>query len=98
MFKLQELTINTKVVRESTGNIVTDMDGEKLMMNVQRGKYYNLGEIGGTIWDLIQTPVTVKSLVQDLLENFSVEEEVCQGQVIEFLKTLNKEGLIRITS
>ena len=36
------------------GNIVSDMGGEKVMLSVNKGKYYNLGEIGGDIWELIR--------------------------------------------
>ena len=28
------------------------MDGEKVMLSINNGKYYNLGEIGGDIWEL----------------------------------------------
>jgi len=31
------------------GNIVSNMDGEKVMLSIKNGKYYNLGEIGGFI-------------------------------------------------
>ena len=30
------------------------MGGEKVMLSVKNGKYYNLGEIGGEIWELIR--------------------------------------------
>lgn len=33
---------------QSEGNIVSDMDGEKVMLSIKNGKYYNLGKIGGT--------------------------------------------------
>ena len=33
------------------GNIVSDMGGEKVMLSIENGKYYNLGEMGGEIWE-----------------------------------------------
>ncbi|MEH7510936.1 lasso peptide biosynthesis PqqD family chaperone, partial [Priestia megaterium] len=44
------------VVTQSEGNIVSDMGNEKVMLNIENGKYYNLGEIGGDIWESISKP------------------------------------------
>lgn len=85
-------------VFQNEGNIVSDMDGEKVMMSVQNGKYYNLGEIGGTIWDLIKSPVTVKQIVMKLLSEYEVEENECKQHVISFLTQLHNENLINIKS
>ena len=46
MIKTKKISCNHLVV-QSPGNIVSDMDGEKVMLSVHNGKYYNLGEIGG---------------------------------------------------
>ena len=34
------------------------MDGEKVMLSIEKGKYYNLGLLGGVIWELIESPIT----------------------------------------
>ncbi|MCJ8009109.1 lasso peptide biosynthesis PqqD family chaperone [Lederbergia wuyishanensis] len=84
------------IVVQGEGNIVSDMGGEKVMLSIENGKYYNLGEIGGEIWDLIREPIEVNQLIQKLLFVFQVEKEECEDQVISFLKDLYKEDLIKI--
>ncbi len=49
MLKTKELTQN-HLISQMEGNIVSDMDGETVMLCIQSGKYYNLGELGGEIW------------------------------------------------
>ena len=49
MLKDKKISLNSRIV-QSKGNMVSDMDGEKVMLNIEKGKYYNLGELGGTIW------------------------------------------------
>lgn len=78
------------------GNIVSDMDGEKVLLSVKKGKYYNLGEIGGRIWDLVETPLTVDQLVETLLMEYDVGEAECVEHVFSFLDHLLEEGLIQI--
>jgi hypothetical protein len=72
------------------------MDGEKVMMNIQSGKYYNLGQVGGRIWDLLTDPVPVRLLISKLLQEYDVEQAECEAQVHAFLEQLYREGLIRL--
>lgn len=71
-------------VVQSEGNIVSDMDGEKVMLNVQKGNYYNLGEIGGEIWDLIEKPIIIKQLVTMLVSNYDIEQKIVKNKFFPF--------------
>ncbi|MDG0791772.1 lasso peptide biosynthesis PqqD family chaperone [Cohnella ginsengisoli] len=84
----------TDRIEQSKDHIVSDMDGEKVMLSVQKGKYYNLGEVGGRIWDLLASPCTVQQLIDNLLAQYEVEPETCRAHVASFLDTLWSEGLI----
>lgn len=93
MLKVQNISTST-IVAQAEGNIVSDMDGEKVMLSIQNGKYYNLGELGGEIWERIKEPVSVGELVQSLQSQYEVESAQCEKQVISFLSQLSDEGLI----
>ncbi|KIV54141.1 metallophosphoesterase [Aneurinibacillus migulanus] len=82
--------------RQVPGNIASDMDGEKVMLNIQQGKYYNLGELGGEIWELMKTPISMEKLVTTLLSQYDVEPNECEEQVTTFLNQLLEEDLILI--
>ncbi|MDF0727753.1 lasso peptide biosynthesis PqqD family chaperone [Cytobacillus sp. S13-E01] len=81
-------------VTQVEGNIVSDMDGEKVMLSIINGKYYNLGEIGGVIWDHMNEPMLVENLITILTKGYEIEKSECEVQVISFLNHLLKEGLI----
>ena len=72
------------------------MDGEIVMMNVEVGNYYNLGRTGSDIWNMLENPVTVEALLQELLEKYRVSREQCENEVVGFLNQLYKEGLIKV--
>lgn len=84
------------VIFHNEGNVVSDMDGEKVMMSIHNGKYYNLGEIGGVIWDLMKSPISVNQLINILRSEYAVGKNECEEQVIAFLELLYKEKLIQI--
>ncbi|TFE22629.1 lasso peptide biosynthesis PqqD family chaperone [Cohnella luojiensis] len=95
MITNQKLTVNHVVV-QAEGNIVSDMDGEKVMLNISRGKYYNLGEVGGRIWDGISAPISIRNLVPILMAEYNVEQSKCEDHVLSFLEQLLEEQLIYI--
>ncbi len=85
-----------QTVSQSPGNLVSDMDGEKVMLSIQSGKYYNLGKVGGRIWELIAAPVQVAAVVDSLVDEYEVERSDCEAQVLAFLEHLQGEQLIQI--
>ncbi|WP_226677958.1 lasso peptide biosynthesis PqqD family chaperone [Mesobacillus jeotgali] len=89
---LQDTVIQVK------GNIVSDMSGEKVMLSIKNGKYYNLGTVGGEIWAMIQTPTLIKDLVYSLTDTFEVEHSECEEHVLKFLDHLLEEGLIELSN
>ncbi|KQX52086.1 MULTISPECIES: lasso peptide biosynthesis PqqD family chaperone [unclassified Paenibacillus] len=89
------IPLNVQIV-QGEGNIVSDMDGEKVMLNIANGKYYNLGQIGGHIWELISAPISVEELVTALTKEFDVEQEVCEEQTKVFLNHLLEEKIIHV--
>ncbi|GAE35942.1 hypothetical protein JCM9157_3084 [Halalkalibacter akibai JCM 9157] len=93
MINQQQLTKDTVIVQVE-GNIVSDMDGEKVMLSIQNGKYYNLGEIGGEIWQLITVPISISNVIGQLQAQYEVETAECQEQVTAFVQQLLEEGLI----
>jgi hypothetical protein len=91
-----KISLNNSV-NQVKGNIVSDMGGEKVMLSVNKGKYYNLGEIGGDIWELTEEQIAVDQLVATLLSKYNVVQSECEEQVISFLELLLEEGLIEIS-
>lgn len=89
------IPLQYQIVQEK-GNIVSDMDGDKVMMNITNGKYYNLGTIGGRIWELIAEPVTAHEIVEKLLSEYEIEQAVCEEHVGTFLKHLMDEKLVLV--
>lgn len=83
-------------IAQTPGNLVSDMDGEKVMLNIENGKYYNLGKQGGVIWAFIEHPITIDSLIEYLLTEYEIDRSQCEQQVLNFINSLYKEGLIQI--
>lgn len=84
------------IVTHSPGLVVGDMDGEKVMLNIERGKYFALDSIASRIWVIMEKPCTVKDLVSLLVREYDISDEVCLDDVLNFLNTLYSQGLVTI--
>ncbi|MBR2566365.1 MAG: lasso peptide biosynthesis PqqD family chaperone [Paenibacillus sp.] len=85
------------VISRKEGNLVSDMGGEKVMMSIASGKYYNLGSTGGRIWELIAEQRKLDELIEALAVEYDIQPEQCREQVVPFLEHLSREGLIDIS-
>jgi len=93
----EQAKINLKsIVSHANGFVAADMDGEKVMLNIEKGNYYGLDGIGSCIWELIEKPCTVQQVVSSLLQEYDVEEEQCQNEVLIFVRELHSQGLVVI--
>ena len=87
------MTMQTILVRKAE-IMAADMNGSTVMMDIQTGKYYNLGEVGGVIWDLLEQPIAVETLIEKLLKKYSVPRGECEKDTVQFLQQLMSRGLV----
>lgn len=73
-----------------------DIDGDKVMMNIDKGQYYMINEIGSDIWSILENEITIEELLNKLIDKYDIDKETCKTDVIEFLGRLSDEELIEI--
>ena len=69
---------------------VTDLSGEKVMVDFESGKYFLIKGVGNDIWDMIQEEITVSEIISKLLSEYEVSEEECEKAVFDFLGKLEE--------
>ena len=91
-----EISIDT-VINKNLEIDDTDLDGEKVMMNLDKGEYFMMNEVGSRIWEIISEPINVRRIIDTLCSEYEVDEEICKDTVLEFLGRLNNAELISIS-
>jgi hypothetical protein len=76
--------------------VASDLAGEVIIFNLKSGVYYGLDSVGARVWDLIQQPRTVGDIRDALLEEYEVEADRCEHEVMALLGRLAAEGLVEI--
>ena len=75
---------------------VTDLAGEKVMIDFDSGKYFMLTGSANDIWDMLGDDVESEKIITALVEDFDVEEDVCRKSVLGFLRELEEIGFISL--
>ena len=84
---------NTKIVLKKKLN-VTDLAGEKVMVDFECGKYFLIKGVGNDIWDMIQEEITPNEIIEKLLTEYDVSREECENSVMEFLGKMENLNFI----
>ena len=85
----------SRIVR-SPDQVSGDLDGKIVLLSIENGEYYNLNEMGSRIWLLLEKPITIGALIEQLLADFAVERSVCETEVAAFLAQLHKDKLLKL--
>ncbi|MDA3730818.1 lasso peptide biosynthesis PqqD family chaperone [Niameybacter massiliensis] len=95
MKEIREITLET-TIKQIEDIDTSDIDGEKIMMNLDTGSYFMLNEIATHIWDLTEQPVRIEEVVKYLLGEYEIDEITCKEQVLGLVIELYKHQLITI--
>lgn len=84
---------NTKIILKKKLN-VTDLAGEKVMVDFDNGKYFLIKGVGNDIWEMIQNEITPNEIIEKLLSEYDVSREECEKSVMEFLEKMEGYNFI----
>lgn len=89
------VSMNSFIVA-ANNQISSDLGGEVAILNLKNGVYYGLNEMGARIWELIQEPKTLHDIHTLILEEYDVEPERCEQDLLGLLTKMADQGLIEV--
>lgn len=76
--------------------MAAEVDGQMVLLDVEKGQYFGLNEVGLVIWRRLEKPATVAELSEAVMEEFEVETSQCEQDVIVLLRELKEHGLVQL--
>ncbi|MCH4811956.1 PqqD family peptide modification chaperone [Vreelandella neptunia] len=74
--------------------IAANLDGDLVMMNEKLGRYYGISGVGARAWELLETPASIDDLVNAICQEYDIDTDTCQQDIIRFAQDLMKVDLI----
>jgi hypothetical protein len=84
------------VICQSQSQVSTEIDGETVLLSIDKGNYYGMNKVLTAIWNWLEQPMKVSDICHKLTETYDVSGDVCEKDVRMVLGELRKEGLIDI--
>jgi hypothetical protein len=69
---------------------------ETVILDNQSGTYFSLSAVGARIWSLLSDPRRVQDLKAAILDEFEVDPQTCERDLLALLETLSARALIEV--
>jgi hypothetical protein len=91
------INFNSRV--EVPGDVlVSELDGESVILNLKTESYFGLDEVGAWMWSVFTSSDSIEAAYKTLKGQWDVEPDVLRSDLTTLLEKLAAEGLVRIDS
>jgi hypothetical protein len=74
--------------------LANEIDGEVVMMNIETGLYVSLNNTGKVIWDLLDTPKSIQTIIDLLVDTYKITLEQCTTDVVPFIEQMMQQEIL----
>lgn len=92
---MSAITPTAVLVRNEDQFISNPVGEETIILNLATGDYLGLNPVGAFIWNTLQSPQSVDGIIARLMEAYTVDEETCRRQTLEYLQKMDGFGLLK---
>jgi PqqD family protein of HPr-rel-A system len=86
------------IVARSGSPLTAEVEGQTVMFDPAKGKYFALAGVGGRIWELLEQPRSVADVCDSVSAEFKIDPSDCHADVLAFLDDLREAGLVEVRS
>ncbi|HSE34389.1 MAG TPA: PqqD family peptide modification chaperone [Pyrinomonadaceae bacterium] len=83
-------------VKLSNDVLISDLEGESVILNLQSERYYGLDKVGTRFLTLLRTSESIEHAFDVLLAEYDVDAEALRVDLTDLLLNLREQGLVEI--
>lgn len=84
------------VVVVSKEQMASNIGGETVILGMKKGHYYGVDGVGARVWQLIQEPSRVADLHTALVDEYNVDPQKAEADLLTLLGAMAEAGLIEV--
>lgn len=85
------------IIAKGTDHVETLADGEIVFMHVEDGRFFSLSGTGRRVWELLETPMAIDALADQLIGEYEVSKEDCVRDLLVLCEQLEAGRVIRVS-
>jgi hypothetical protein len=86
------------IVAAAGDQVSCPLGDEAAILNLKNSVYYGVDPVAARVWSLLQRPRSVMELRDVLLDEYDVDREHCERDLLGLLEKMRSEGLIEVRS
>ncbi len=86
------------IVVATTEQVSCPVGDESVILGLKNSVYYGVNPVGASVWKLLQHQRSVAELCDAVLEEYDVEMERCERDLLDLLEKMRAEGLIQVVA
>jgi hypothetical protein len=90
------LVTDAALISRSPSVLTAEVDGEVLIMSIDRGNYFSLNEIACDIWRRLDPPCSFAELIDGLAADYDANRATIVDDVRVLLRRLVAEDIVRV--
>jgi hypothetical protein len=83
-------------ISRSPSVLTAEVDGEIVMMSIERGRYFGLDDIGSDIWKRLEQPCSFAALVDRLAADYDADRATIAADVEALLGRMAVQDVVRL--
>jgi Coenzyme PQQ synthesis protein D (PqqD) len=84
------------IISRSPSVLIEEVDGEIVMLSIERGRYFGLDHIGSDIWKRIEPPCSFATLIDGLAADYEADRATIVSDVQSLLGHMAKHDVVRL--
>jgi hypothetical protein len=84
------------MISRSPSVLAAEVEGEIVMMSIERGSYFGLDDIGSDIWKRIEHPCTFATLIDGLAAAYDADRATITADVRALLDRMAEQDVVRL--
>jgi len=77
-------------------DLSSDTSDSIVILNLKDGVYYELEKVAAHVWKLIQQPCSIQSILEILIDEYEVDTQQCEADLMTLIEDLSKKDLVEI--
>ena len=83
-----------KILKQETLTPWQEMEGRALVITPQKSAVHELNDTATFVWKKIDGQTTARAIIVDLCEDFDVNPEEAQNDVLPLIREMKEKGLL----
>ncbi|MGH9686893.1 MAG: PqqD family protein [Candidatus Acidiferrales bacterium] len=84
------------IIGATPDHVACSLGDEAAILNLKNTTYYGLNPVGTRVWNLVQQSRSVSEIRDALVEEYDVQAEQCERDLLDLLENMREQGLIEV--